>query len=107
MRLEKGYRAFGRELTPGENPVEACCSACKLKTDVDFLGRAAAEQSARVWAAQAAGELRRRQRPDPMLWGGELILRDGAVRRSVVTSAAGAPPPALAWDWATADWTPS
>ena len=46
MRLEKGYRAFGRELTPGENPVEAgLLFACKLKTDVDFLGRAAVERA--------------------------------------------------------------
>ncbi len=31
MRLEKGYRAFGRELTPEVNPVEAGLSfTCKL-----------------------------------------------------------------------------
>ena len=35
LRLEKGYRAFGRELTPSENPVEAgLLFACKLKTDI-------------------------------------------------------------------------
>src|SRR5437773_5028850 len=39
LRLEKGYRAFGRELTPSENPVEAgLLFACKLKTDIAFLG---------------------------------------------------------------------
>ena len=33
MRLEKGYRAFGRELTPDYNPVEAgLLFACKLET---------------------------------------------------------------------------
>ena len=33
LRLEKGYRAFGRELTPDYNPVEAgLLFACKLKT---------------------------------------------------------------------------
>jgi len=42
LRLEKGYRAFGRELTPSENPVEAgLLFACKLKTDIAFLGREA------------------------------------------------------------------
>ncbi len=42
MRLEKAYRAFGRELTPDYDPVEAgLLFACKLKTDIDFLGRAA------------------------------------------------------------------
>ena len=78
LRLEKGYRAFGRELTPDHSPVEAgLLFACKLGTDVDFLGRAA------VQAARAAGPRRRLVSvvladPDPMLWGGELVLRDGA-----------------------------
>ena len=46
LRLEKGYRAFGRELTPSDNPVEAgLLFACKLKTDVDFLGRVAVEKA--------------------------------------------------------------
>ena len=54
LRLEKGYRAFGRELTPDHSPVEAgLLFACKLRTDVDFLGRAAVE------AARAAGPRRR------------------------------------------------
>src|SRR5664279_685239 len=45
MRLEKGYRAFGRELTPGDGPVEAgLLFACKLKTNVDFLGRSSVEK---------------------------------------------------------------
>ena len=44
LRLEKGYRAFGRELTPDRTPVEAgLLFACKLSTDVDFLGREAVE----------------------------------------------------------------
>ena len=46
MRLEKGYRAFGRELTPDYNPVEAgLLFACKLGTDVSFLGREAVEKA--------------------------------------------------------------
>ena len=54
MRLEKGYRAFGRELTPEVDPVEAGLSfTCKLATDIDFLGRAAVEK------AKAAGPSRR------------------------------------------------
>jgi Aminomethyltransferase folate-binding domain len=39
LRLEKGYRAFGRELTPDHNPVEAgLMFACKLAGSVAFLG---------------------------------------------------------------------
>lgn len=77
LRLEKGYRAFGRELTPNDNPVEAgLLFACKLRTGIDFLGRAAVE------AAKADGPQRRAvsfavDSAEPMLWGGELILRDG------------------------------
>ncbi|MGH7289581.1 MAG: glycine cleavage T C-terminal barrel domain-containing protein, partial [Myxococcota bacterium] len=89
LRLEKGYRAFGRELTPGDNPVEAgLLFACKLGTDVDFLGRAAVEK------ARAEGPRRRVvgfsvASPDAMLWGGELILRNGVVAGQVTSAAWG------------------
>jgi 4-methylaminobutanoate oxidase (formaldehyde-forming) len=90
LRLEKGYRAFGRELTPNETPVEAgLLFACKLKTDIDFLGRDAVEK------AKADGPRKRLvsfavDSPEPMLWGGELILRDGAVAGQVTSAAWGA-----------------
>jgi len=77
LRLEKGYRAFGRELTPDYNPVEAgLLFACKLGTDVSFRGREAVEK------AKAAGPRRRLvslvlRDPDMLAWGGELVLRDG------------------------------
>src|SRR6478735_6166572 len=89
LRLEKGYRAFGRELTPSENPVEAgLLFACKLKTDIAFLGREAVEK------AKAEGPRRklvgfRVDAPEAMLWGGELILRDGAVSGQVTSAAWG------------------
>lgn len=89
MRLEKGYRAFGRELTPSENPVEAgLLFACKLKTDIEFLGRAAVEK------AKAEGARRKLvgflvDSPEAMLWGGELVLRDGAVAGQVTSAAWG------------------
>ena len=90
LRLEKGYRAFGRELTPSENPVEAgLLFACKLKTDIAFLGREALEK------AKAQGPQRKLvgftvDNPEAMLWGGELILRDGAVAGQVTSAAWGA-----------------
>jgi heterotetrameric sarcosine oxidase gamma subunit len=89
MRLEKGYRAFGRELTPSENPVEAgLLFACKLKTDIAFLGRAAVEK------AKAEGPRRKLvgfsvDAPEAMLWGGELVLRDGAVAGQVTSASWG------------------
>ncbi len=90
LRLEKAYRAFGRELTPDYNPVEAgLLFACKLKTDLGFLGRDAVEK------ARAAGP---RQRlvsvvlddPEVMMWGGELLLRDGTAAGLVTSAAWGA-----------------
>jgi 4-methylaminobutanoate oxidase (formaldehyde-forming) len=89
LRLEKGYRAFGRELTPSDNPVEAgLLFACKLKTDIAFLGREAVEK------ARAQGPRRklvgfRVDAGEAMLWGGELILRDGGVAGQVTSAAWG------------------
>ena len=90
LRLEKGYRAFGRELTPDYTPVDAgLLFACKLKTDIPFLGREAVE------AARASGARRRLvsfsvDDPEAMLWGGELVLRDGVVAGQVTSAAWGA-----------------
>ncbi len=87
LRLDKGYRAFGRELTPDVGPVEAgLLFACKLRTDVDFLGRAAVEER------RLAGPLRRLvgfrvEDPGPMLWGGELVLRAGRAAGQVTSAA--------------------
>jgi 4-methylaminobutanoate oxidase (formaldehyde-forming) len=89
LRLEKGYRAYGRDLTPDYNPVEAGLTfACKLKTDIDFLGRDAVEK------ARSLGPERRLVSfvvgdREPMLWGGELLLRDGRAVGQVTSAAWG------------------
>ncbi len=102
LRLDQGYRAWGAELTPDRTPVEAgLLFTCKLGTDVDFVGRAAVE------AARAAGPRRRLASfvatdPEAVLWGGELLRRDGvpvgqvtSAARSVTLGAA----VGLAWVW--------
>lgn len=77
LRLEKGYRAFGSELTPDYGPVEAgLLFATQHRSSIDFLGRSALEATktagpARRLLSWVAGE------PDAMVWGGELVLRDG------------------------------
>lgn len=89
MRLEKAYRAFGRELTPDYSPLEAgLMFTCKLDSDIDFLGKQA------LAAAKEAGPRRRLvswvcTEPDTMLWGGELLLRDGAAAGQVSSAAWG------------------
>jgi heterotetrameric sarcosine oxidase gamma subunit len=90
MRLEKGYRAFGRELTPDYNPVEAgLLFACKLKTDIGFLGREAVEQARSAGPAQRLVSIAADD-PDVMMWGGELLLRDGQAAGLVTSAAWGA-----------------
>ncbi|MCW2752383.1 MAG: FAD-dependent oxidoreductase [Aeromicrobium sp.] len=90
MRLEKGYRAFGKELTPEVDPVEAGLTfTCKLGTDIDFLGRSAVEK------AKAAGPTRRLvsfvcEDQDVMIWGGELLIRDGIAVGQATAGAWGA-----------------
>ncbi len=90
LRLEKGYRAFGSDLGPDVTPLQAGLTfATKLKTDIDFLGRAALE-------AERAEGVRRRLvsfvLPDPSvtLWGGELLSRDGVTVGQVTSAAHGA-----------------
>ncbi|WP_343909565.1 FAD-dependent oxidoreductase [Nocardioides aquiterrae] len=94
LRLEKGYRAFGRELTPDAGPVEAgLVFATALSGTKVFLGRAALEAHR---AGLAGGGPRRRlvsfvvESTEPMLWGGELVLRDGAPVGQVTSAAWGA-----------------
>ncbi len=93
LRLEKGFRAFPRELSPDYTPVEAgLVFATALKADKPFLGREALEaQRDRL----AEGGPRRRlvsfvlEDADPMLWGGELLLRDGRPAGQVTSAAWG------------------
>lgn len=78
LRLEKGYRAWGSDITPNDSPFEAELGwAVKLKKNVDFLGRDAS-------ATFSAKPLRKRlvcftvDDPNVVLLGRETILRDGA-----------------------------
>ncbi|AOF93112.1 FAD-dependent oxidoreductase [Sinorhizobium sp. RAC02] len=78
LRLEKGYRAWSRELTPDITPYEAGLAfAVALDKPGGFIGREA------LVAAKAKGVPARRivqftvDDASPMLWGGELILSDG------------------------------
>ena len=77
LRLEKGYRAWGADITPNDTPYEAGLGfAVRLDPGRDFIGRAALER--------VKGQpLRKRlatvlcEDPDVVLLGRETILRDG------------------------------
>jgi 4-methylaminobutanoate oxidase (formaldehyde-forming) len=77
LRLEKGYRAWGSDITPNDTPFEAGLGwAVKLKSGLPFLGRDAL-------LAQREQPLKKKlatfttAREDVVLLGRETILRDG------------------------------
>jgi sarcosine dehydrogenase len=89
LRLEKGYRAWGRELTPDYNPYEAGLSFAVQLGKGDFIGRDA------LLAARNKPPARRllgfaALSPDtPLAHGGELILRNGEPAGEVTSAAYG------------------
>jgi 4-methylaminobutanoate oxidase (formaldehyde-forming) len=78
LRLEKGYRAWGSDITPNDTPFEAGLGwAVKLRKDVAFLGREACEAAAnRPLTKTLAGFTT--TDPSVVLLGRETILRNGA-----------------------------
>ena len=77
LRLEKGYRAWGRELTPDDNPFQAGLGwAVKLDKPGGFIGqKALVEAKAKPLARRLVSVVL--QDGEPLLWGGEALLRDG------------------------------
>jgi 4-methylaminobutanoate oxidase (formaldehyde-forming) len=77
LRLEKGYRAWGSDITPNDTPFEAGLGwAVKLRKNADFVGRKALE------ALQDATPKKRLacftvDDPEIVLLGRETILRNG------------------------------
>lgn len=79
LRMEKGYRHFGHDVSPGDTPLEAGLGfAIAFQKPANFIGRAALER-------QKAGGVRRRlvhfklDSPEPILLHDEPILRNGRI----------------------------
>ena len=101
-RLEKGYRAFGNELTGDFNLVEAGMTRPRVKAQ-DFLGKAAylaqrEQPPAAVLCtltvddhASSSGDLRYPMGGEPILGPGGAVLTDSRGRTSYVTSAGSGP----------------
>ena len=75
LRLEKGYRAWGAELSPDDTPLEAGLGFA-IDWNKPFLGREALQKQ------KQAGVKRRLvifvlEDPEPVLWGSEPIHRNG------------------------------
>ncbi|MCW2530181.1 MAG: hypothetical protein JWM76_5041 [Pseudonocardiales bacterium] len=87
LRLEKGYRAWPTDITPDYNPVQAGLSfTAKLASSIDFIGRPAVER------ARADGARRRLvsfvlNDRHAMMWGGELLRRNGRAVGQVTSAA--------------------
>ncbi len=78
LRLEKGYRAWGRELTPDHTPFEAGLGfAIKLDKGVDFIGRDALVAAKTVPPKRRCVSLVAKPGDAPLAHGGELVLADG------------------------------
>ncbi len=77
LRMEKAYRAWGSDISPGDTPYEAGLGfMVKLDKAADFIGKEALRKQ------KATGVKRRLasfvvEDPGVMLWGGERIFRDG------------------------------
>ncbi|MCX7289420.1 MAG: FAD-dependent oxidoreductase [Rhodobacterales bacterium] len=98
LRLEKGYRDFGVDIDNTDTPFDVGLGFVVDLSKPDFIGRDA------LLAQRAAGPLKRRlvqfllQDPEPLLFGNEPILCDGADVGYIRASAISAPAP-LARRW--------
>ncbi len=104
LRIEKGFRAWGRELTPDVDPYQAGLGFAVKLGKGEFLGREA------LVAAKAAPRTKRLialvgPRPDgQMAWGGEAILADGKPAGEITSAAFGASLDGIvALGWAASD----
>ncbi|MCA1242154.1 FAD-dependent oxidoreductase [Stappia stellulata] len=77
LRLEKGYRAWGSDITANDSPYEAGLGwAVKLKSGLAFTGRAAAERAANSPLKKKLAAFTVED-PNVVLLGRETILRNG------------------------------
>ena len=91
LRLEKGFRAWGRELTPDYNPFEAGLAfAVKLDKGCDFIGREALVTARKTPPARRCLSLVAVPSDAPLAHGGEAILDNGRPVGEVMSAAYGA-----------------
>lgn len=89
LRIEKGFRAWGRELTPDITPFEAGLGfAVDFDKPCGFIGREALLELRGQPLHQRIVQFSV-DNPEPQLWGGELLLRDGLPVGKVMSAAHG------------------
>jgi glycine cleavage system aminomethyltransferase T/glycine/D-amino acid oxidase-like deaminating enzyme len=88
LRIEKGYRAWGRELTPDDTPLQAGPGFTVRLDGPEFVGRAA------LLAQRERGVARRLllfalAEAEAVAWGDEPIYRDGRLVGTLTSAAHG------------------
>lgn len=89
LRIEKGYRHWGHDISPEDNPFEAGLDfVVKLDKPTEFIGQSAlaTKQSEPLTRRLAAFKL---TQPDPVLVGHEPIYRNGVVSGFITSAAYG------------------
>ena len=77
LRLEKGFRAWGADISPDDTPLEAGMGfAIAWNKPVAFIGRGALLKQKEI-GIQRRLVVFVLQDPEPVLWGSEPIYRDG------------------------------
>lgn len=90
LRIEKGFRAWGRELGPDLNPFEAGLSfAVDMDKPVQFIGKAALSEIGQARPVKKRIVQFVLTDPQAMAWGGEAVLRDGVEIGEVRSAAYG------------------
>ncbi|HKS62324.1 MAG TPA: FAD-dependent oxidoreductase, partial [Xanthobacteraceae bacterium] len=89
LRLEKGYRAWGRELTPDYNPYEAGLAFAVKLDKGDFIGRDALRAAKGKPPARRLLSFAATSPDTPIAHGGELVLRNGEPVGDITSAAYG------------------
>jgi glycine cleavage system aminomethyltransferase T/glycine/D-amino acid oxidase-like deaminating enzyme len=79
LRLEKGYRYIGTDLTAADTPFESGLGFCVALDKPDFNGRAALEPPAAATPARRLRTLTVGDERYLTIYGGEAVRRDGAL----------------------------
>ncbi|WP_332690615.1 GcvT family protein [Bosea sp. (in: a-proteobacteria)] len=107
LRIEKGFRAWGRELTPDVNPYEAGLGFAVKLDKGDFLGRRALSTQKAAPRTKRLIALVGPQLESQMAWGGEAILADGKPVGEITSAGFGATVGGIvALGWAESDGAP-
>merc|ERR1711879_532535 len=78
MRTEKGYRGFGHEISPDEDPLMAGLSFAVKFDKPDFMGKEALlKKKAEGVPKKRLIQFGLKSNPEIGLWGGEPLLLDG------------------------------